>query len=876
MSAPNQVYKNVASSLDDPSVKNQYIDDRVLNLEYIISGGTGFVPIARTPSLVQYEDIEGAQQDTNLIPFTTYSQDDSLITAGLANPGATLNFPATTTLIDFHNTPVINFSAVGPGVSYAAIAPVVATDANAIIIDNTLSEISMQYADATYPGIVSTLAQPFQGAKTFLADIIPGANIALPLTSSATVGVINVNGSRFCHSYGTYNTFLGLNSGNFTMTGQYNSGFGESSLQTNTTGYSNAAFGYHSLRLNTTGALNAAIGSLTLVYNTTGSSNTALGEECLSLNISGNTNVAVGTGAMYNNLTGNDNVAMGVLSLFNSLGSSNTGIGRMSLNALTTGDANIALGYYAGSVLTTTSNNIDIGHVGVLADSGVIRIGTSGTHLKNFQQGIRGITSDTADALPVYISSTGQLTTVGSGGVYTVAAPVAASDANGIIIDSTLNTIGLEYATITQPGIVSTAAQSFLGLKTFSNVTLTALSSTGIVHNSAAGVLTTSLIVNADVHASAGIVDTKLATISTALKVSNSATTATASSTASAIVARDASQNFTTNSITLLANAVVNGNINMATTTSSTVGPMNRGGNRWLHDYGTDNIWVGTNAGNFTLTANQCQGIGLNTLINLASGAGNTAIGSYSLISLTAGSANIAIGMSASAGALTASQTVAIGAGALQANLVSDNTAIGYFAMNISTSGGSNTALGCQAGPNLTTGSSNIFIGKNSGQTLSTGSNNIYIGISATSSSDANVCKIGQIRGITTASATGLAVLIDTNGQLGTVSSIRSKKENIIEVDSDTNHTKLMALKPSRFDFIGCHGEYQTYGLIVDEVEPVAPELVAKDADNTPVSIYYDRIMTMLIAEAQRQSQHIAELYELNDALTQRLNNAGL
>lgn len=57
-------------------------------------------------------------------------------------------------------------------------------------------------------------------------------------------------------------------------------------------------------------------------------------------------------------------------------------------------------------------------------------------------------------------------------------------------------------------------------------------------------------IVNADINAAAGIVDTKLATISTAGKVSNSATTATANNTASAIVARDASGNFTANVIT--------------------------------------------------------------------------------------------------------------------------------------------------------------------------------------------------------------------------------------------------------------------------------------------------------------------------------------
>jgi len=57
-------------------------------------------------------------------------------------------------------------------------------------------------------------------------------------------------------------------------------------------------------------------------------------------------------------------------------------------------------------------------------------------------------------------------------------------------------------------------------------------------------------IVNADINASAGIVDTKLATIATAGKVSNSSTTATNLNTPSAIVARDASGNFTAGTIT--------------------------------------------------------------------------------------------------------------------------------------------------------------------------------------------------------------------------------------------------------------------------------------------------------------------------------------
>jgi len=69
-------------------------------------------------------------------------------------------------------------------------------------------------------------------------------------------------------------------------------------------------------------------------------------------------------------------------------------------------------------------------------------------------------------------------------------------------------------------------------------------------------------IVNADISSSAAIADSKLATISTASKVSNSATTATDANTASAIVARDASGNFSAGTVT----AALSGNATTATT----------------------------------------------------------------------------------------------------------------------------------------------------------------------------------------------------------------------------------------------------------------------------------------------------------------------
>jgi len=81
-------------------------------------------------------------------------------------------------------------------------------------------------------------------------------------------------------------------------------------------------------------------------------------------------------------------------------------------------------------------------------------------------------------------------------------------------------------------------------------------------------------IVNADINASAAIADTKLATISTAGKVANGATTATSANNPSTIVARDGSGNFTAGTVTATSfsgNGANLTSLNAASLTSGTV-----------------------------------------------------------------------------------------------------------------------------------------------------------------------------------------------------------------------------------------------------------------------------------------------------------------
>jgi hypothetical protein len=130
-------------------------------------------------------------------------------------------------------------------------------------------------------------------------------------------------------------------------------------------------------------------------------------------------------------------------------------------------------------------------------------------------------------------------------------------------------------------------------------------------------------ILNADINASAAIVDTKLATIATAGKVSNSATTATNANTASAIVARDGSGNFTAGTITAALTGAASSNVLKAgdTMTGALVVPLASAAtpsltftgdlNTGIYSPGADQVAVATNGtGRLFVDASGRLGIG--------------------------------------------------------------------------------------------------------------------------------------------------------------------------------------------------------------------------------------------------------------------------
>jgi hypothetical protein len=205
---------------------------------------------------------------------------------------------------------------------------------------------------------------------------------------------------------GCHNTASGDDALYSDTSGSYNTGTGFSSLFSNTAGNDNVGIGFEALYSNSSGSDNAGNGYQALYRNTTGSFNVASGSGALYGNTTADYSAAFGFGALYNN-NGQSNTAAGYQALYaNTSGGDNTAVGVHALSSNTTGSNNAALGWHAGENLTTGSNDVDIANVGMAAESGVVRIGTSGTQTKTYISGIYG-TSVSGSA--VMVNSSGQL-----------------------------------------------------------------------------------------------------------------------------------------------------------------------------------------------------------------------------------------------------------------------------------------------------------------------------------------------------------------------------------------------------------------------------------------------------------------------------------
>jgi hypothetical protein len=291
------------------------------------------------------------------------------------------------------------------------------------------------------------------------------------------------------------------------------------------------------------------------------------------------------------------------------------------------------------------------------------------------------------------------------------------------------------------------------------------------------------------------------------------------------------------------------------------------------------NTGVGAGTLGATTTAGENTAVGAGALLGNTTGDENAALGAFALVSNTTGGGNTAVGDRALQNNLVGGGHTAVGSGALMhttANglltsntavgasaLVADtngggNTAVGGAALLACTTGGGNTAVGLAAGSALTTGGDNIILGAAAGSGITTASHTICIGTDGNNVDSA--CYIGNIFGST--SASGIPVLVNTNGRLGTMTSSARFKDDIKPMAKASE--ALFALKPVSFRYkkaVDPEGDGKSqFGLVAEEVEKVNPELVVRDKEGKPYSVRYDQVNTMLLNEFLKAHQTIQEL----------------
>lgn len=176
------------------------------------------------------------------------------------------------------------------------------------------------------------------------------------------------------------------------------------------------------------------------------------------------------------------------------------------------------------------------------------------------------------------------------------------------------------------------------------------------------------------------------------------------------------------------------------TNVGATEGVISFGGNRFIHNRGDDNTFIGENSGSTSDISDSTVAVGANTLQNQNNLTGMTAVGFNALNALTNGIQNTAIGYRALESVVNANQNTAVGYQTLTA-LTSPgtggglNAAFGNAALRASTIGRFNTAIGCQALVNLNgNGSNDIFntaVGCEAGDLMTSGARNTLVGAEA-------------------------------------------------------------------------------------------------------------------------------------------------
>ena len=274
---------------------------------------------------------------------------------------------------------------------------------------------------------------------------------------------------------------------------------------------------------------------------------------------------------------------------------------------------------------------------------------------------------------------------------------------------------------------------------------------------------------------------------------------------------------------------------------------------------GYDNAATGYAALNSNTTGTENTATGSLALVSNTTGNSNSAFGYAALNTTSIGSFNAAFGYGAMSDNTTGSYNTAQGSSAAFSNSTGRrNVAVGFRALNDNTAGHGNTAIGTYAGQH-TTGNDNVLVANRG---MAGESQVMRLGVKGTAGvvgSGVIRTYIAGIKGVTTSLA-GSQVLIDANGQLGTISSSRRYKEDIQNMADASD--RLLELRPVTFRYkqADATGEHpMQYGLIAEEVAEVFPELVISNEAGQPETVAYHLLPTLLLNQLQKEHRLIQQ-----------------
>jgi hypothetical protein len=265
----------------------------------------------------------------------------------------------------------------------------------------------------------------------------------------------------------------------------------------------------------------------------------------------------------------------------------------------------------------------------------------------------------------------------------------------------------------------------------------------------------------------------------------------------------------------------------------------------WLALQSNTGAWYNTAVGAGALFSNRGEGrntaTGAGALFN-SFGANNTANGAFALYTNGLGSGN-----------------TAMGSNALYSNTVTyANTAIGYGALfnnggDFGTAGG-NTAIGFEALYNNTTGNSNIGVGSNAGFAVTTSSNVLCIGTQG-----ANVDDSCYIANIWQQPGGSQQVFVNADGKLGAQVSSRRFKDEIKPMEQSSEVIYKLRPVSFRYKAVIDPSRPSGFGLIAEDVDAVASDLVLRDKEGKPYTVRYDAVNAMLLNEFLKEHQAFVE-----------------